>query len=60
MASELPEDSVNNLEDIVNLANDESDDDSLPQPPVNKEKKERKNPKGNGEEKICSNHRFNF
>ncbi|KAL1823642.1 hypothetical protein ACET3Z_010420 [Daucus carota] len=42
-ASELPEDSINNLEDIVNLANDESDDESPPQPPVAKKiKKEKK------------------
>ncbi|XP_074331601.1 uncharacterized protein LOC141668567 [Apium graveolens] len=45
MASELPEDSIKNLEEIVNLDNDKSDDDSVPQPPNAKKIKKEKTPK---------------
>lgn len=62
IASELPEDSINNLEDIVNLSNDNSDDDSLPQPPAAKKIKKEKTSKGTEKKKsaqiidLTSNH----
>ncbi|KAK1381065.1 hypothetical protein POM88_027809 [Heracleum sosnowskyi] len=51
IASELPEDSINNLEEIVNLANDNSDDDGLPQPPAAKKIKKEKTPKSTEKKK---------